>query len=246
MRYFLALLFLTPSLVFAQVNIESSRGGGKQGFTGNLDVGFERKTGNTDVLSYILKTRLDYVSGKHHTFLQLERSEGSSRGVDFKDEAFGHARWTMMFGGWYGSDLFVQSQYDTFKDLMLRQLEGGYLRIVAPLFAGEVAVGLGAMAEFERLKGGGGEGFSARYTSYLSLTESLSQERVKISLTGYYQPKIKDLSDYRMTFIGQIEVLFFDKSFSLVPSASYAYDSRPPVGVVVDDSQTTLYLRYRW
>jgi len=246
MRYFLALLCFVPTLAFAQVNIESSRGGDKQGFTGNIDVGFERKTGNTDVLAYVLKTRLDYVSGKHHTFLQLERGEGSSRGVAFKDEAFGHARWTMMFGGWYGSDLFVQSQYDSFKALMLRQLEGGYLRLVAPLFAGEIAVGLGAMSEYERLKGGGGDGFTARYTSYLSLTESLSQDRVKISVTGYYQPKVRDFSDYRMTFIGQVEVFLLEKTFSLVPTASYAYDSRPPEGVVVRDTESTLILRYRW
>lgn len=229
----------------AQVNIEDTRGDAKQGFTGRIDLGFERLSGNNDTLSYFLKSRTDYVRSYNHFFLVLEGTRGESRDELFKDQAFAHLRWTSMWGGWIGTDLFVQSQYDSFKDLVLRQLEGGYIRFVSPLFDGQVALGLGAMSDYEELKNGDGEGFTARYTSYVSLSEALMDKKVKISLTGYYQPKVGQLSDYRITAIGQLEVSMIGK-LSLVPTFSYAYDSRPPTDVQVDDSETKLLLRYRW
>lgn len=229
----------------AQVNIEDTRGEAKQGFTGRVDLGFERLSGNNDTLSYFLKSRTDYVRSYNHFFLVLEGTRGESRDELFKDQAFAHLRWTSMWGGWVGTDLFVQSQYDSFKDLVLRQLEGGYIRFVSPLFDGQVALGLGAMSDYEKLKDGGGEGFTARYTSYASLSEALMDKKVKISLTGYYQPKVGLLSDYRIIAIGQLEVSVIGK-LSLVPTFSYSYDSRPPTDIQVDDSETKLLLRYRW
>ena len=231
--------------VNSQVNIEDTRGEAEGGFTGRVDVGFERLSGNSSTLSYFLKSRTDYVRSYDHFFLVLEGTRGESRTEMFKDQAFAHLRWTSMWGGWVGSDLFVQSQYDSFKDLVLRQLEGGYLRLVSPLFDGQVALGLGAMSDYERLKNGKGEGFIIRGTSYLPLSESLFGKKVKVSVTGYYQPKLKVFSDYRLTAIGQLEVSIIGK-LSLVPTFSYTYDSRPPTDIQVDDSETKLLLRYRW
>lgn len=231
--------------VYAQVNIEDTRGDAEQGFTGRLDLGFERLSGNNDTLSYFLKSRTDYIQSYNHFFLVLESTKGESREGLFKDQAFAHLRWTSMWGGWVGSDLFVQSQYDSFKDLVLRQLGGGYLRFVSPLLDGQVALGLGAMSDYEKLKADRGEGLIARFSSYLSLSEALAEKKIKISLTGYYQPKVSDSSDYRLIAIGQLEVTVVGK-LSLVPTFSYTYDSRPPTDVQVDDSETKLLLRYRW
>ena len=239
------IISLTPLLSFGQVNVEDLRGDSKEGFSGNIDVGFERLTGNNDVLVYALKNRVDYVRNIHHTFLQLSSEKGVNEGEDFKNEAFAHLRWTTMWWGFAGTDFFIQSQYDDFKDLKIRQLEGGYLRLVSPLFDGEVALGLGAMSEYEQLKEGGGEGFTARFTNYVSLTEKWFDGKFKMSLTGYYQPKVEDHSDYRMTAVGQMDVNIIG-GFSILPSFKYSYDSKPPKGVVVDDLQLKLYMRYHW
>ena len=158
---------------------------------------------------------------------------------------FAHLRWTAMWWGFAGTDLFVQSQYDDFKDLRIRQLEGGYLRLVSPLLDGEVALGIGAMSEYESLQEGESDGFTTRLTNYISLTEKWYKERLKMSLTAYYQPKLEDKSDYRVTAVGQLEAKIVG-GLSILPSFKYSYDSKPPREVVVDDLQLKIYVRYSW
>ena len=178
-------------------------------------------------------------------FLQMSAEKGESDGEDFKNEAFAHLRWTAMWWGWAGTELFVQSQYDDFKDLHIRQLEGGYLRLVSPLFDGEVALGVGMMSEYEQLQEGDGDGFTTRSTNYISLTEKWFDGKFKMAFTTYYQPKIEDTSDYRITAVGQVDVNIIG-GFSILPSFKYSYDSKPPKDVVVEDIQLKLYVRYRW
>ena len=239
------IILLTPFISYAQVNIEDLRGKSKEGFSGNVDLGFERLTGNNDVLVYASKNRVDYVHCLHHLFLQVSAERGVNEGEDFKNEAFAHLRWTAMWWGFAGTDLFVQSQYDDFKDLRIRQLEGVYLRLVSPLLDGEVALGIGVMSEFEQLQEGESDGFTNRLTNYVSLSEKWYEGKFKMSLTAYYQPKVEDKSDYRVTAVGQVDVNIIG-GFSILPSFKYSYDSKPPKEVVVDDLQLKLYMRYRW
>ena len=82
-------------------------------------------------------------------------------------------------------------------------------------------------------------------TNYISLTEVLSEKRVKFDLTAYYQPKFEDFSDYRLTFVSQLDITIVGQ-LSVLPSLNYAYDSSPPSGVRVDDSSTRVSLRYSW
>jgi len=244
-RLALLLLLWVPSLAFAQVNIEEIRGDAKQGFTGKTDLGFEFQSGNTETISYAVSSRVDYGSGVHHYFLQLATERSETPQALVKDNAFAHLRWTAMWWGSVGTDFFAQSQYDSFKDLVLRQLEGGYVRVVVPIISGQVALGLGGMSEFEMLKGGKGEGFTARMTNYISLSEVLADKKLKIDLTTYYQPKFKDFSDYRLTLVSQVDFAIVGK-LSFLPSFSYSYDSNPPSGVRVDDSMVKTSLRYSW
>ncbi len=245
MKLALLLLLWVPSVALAQVNIEEIRGKAKEGFSGKADVGFDLQSGNTETVSYRGSTRVDYASGLHHYFLQLAMDRSETPKVLVKDNAFAHLRWTAMWWGYLGTDLFVQSQYDFFKDLTLRQLEGGYLRLVIPVTSGQLAFGVGGMSEYELLKEGKGEGFTLRMTNYISLSEELSKKRVKFDLTAYYQPKFDDFSDYRLTFVSQLNITIVGQ-FSVLPSINYAYDSNPPNGVRVDDSSTRVSLRYSW
>ena len=245
MKLALLLLLWLPSVAVAQVNIEEIRGKAKEGVSGKTDLGFEFQSGNTEAISYSISSRGDYGKGVHHYFLQFsaERSEAPQALV--KDNAFAHLRWTAMWWGVLGTDFFVQSQYDHFKDLTLRQLEGGYLRVVLPIISGQVAFGLGGMSEFEKLNKGKGEGFAARMTNYVSLSEVLADKKLKIDLTAYYQPKFRDFSDYRVTLVSQVDLAIIGK-LSFLPSFSYSYDSNPPNGVQVEDSIMKTSLRYSW
>ncbi len=245
MKLALILLILLPSFTFAQVNIEEIRGKAKEGFSGKADVGFDLQSGNTETISYRGSTRVDYASGYHHYFLQLAIDRSETPQALVKDNAFAHLRWTAMWWGSLGTDLFVQSQYDFFKDLTLRQLEGGYLRLVFPVTSGQIAFGVGGMSEYELLKEGKGDGFTLRMTNYISLTEVLSKKRIKFDLTAYYQPKFEDFSDYRLTLVSQLNITVVGQ-LSVLPSLNYAYDSSPPSGVRVDDSSTRVSLRYSW
>lgn len=250
----LALLILgASSEALGQVNVEDMRGKRKENLSKGdvpifvrIDLGLDYRSGNNDVLATSFGFRYDVWADNHHAFLQTNYDHGSSNGEEFKDEAFAHLRWTNMFGGWYGSDLFIQSQYDAFKDLSLRQLEGGYVRFEGALgHRGLGSFGLGAMSEYENLKSGEGDGFAFRGTSYLSYSKSggkLPEQGMALNLTAYFQPKILNPSDFRVFVVAQAELKWLDW-VSLVPMIRYAYDSHPPNGVESSDLQTKLFLR---
>ena len=163
MKLALLLLLWLPSVAVAQVNIEEIRGKAKEGVSGKTDLGFEFQSGNTEAIFYSIFSRGDYGKGVHHYFLQFFCGEIRSSTSTCKRQCFCPPQMDCHVVGCTRYGLLVQSQYDHFKDLTLRQLEGGYLRVVLPIISGQVAFGLGGMSEFEKLNKGKGEGFAVSY-----------------------------------------------------------------------------------
>lgn len=66
-----------------------------------------------------------------------------------------------------GIDVFSQAEYNPFKALSIRQLNGAYARI-EPLSDETLSIGLGCMMDYEKLSKGQSDGLVARGTSYVS------------------------------------------------------------------------------
>lgn len=238
----IALLFF-PCWCLAQVvNIESERGGDKQGFHAAAEGGVNLQSGNVSVFQYQLGLRLDYINGLHHYLGNTSLSYGESEGKAFQDQSYAHLRWTAMWREHVGTEVFTQSQSAKFQLLQLRQLLGGGLRFT--LLNDLVALGVGGMSDYEVISGAQGGSLVARGTSYLRLNKEW-ENGVKGQWTTYYQPQFFDLSDYRILSTGSLEFLI-TKIFSVINEVNYSYDTRPPQDVVNNDLQIKIKLKARW
>lgn len=243
MRALLILCFLIPSLSLAQVvNIESDRGGDKQGLHGNTEAGVSLQRGNVQVFQYQIALRGDYISGIHHSLLIGSTSYGEEEGNPFQNESYAHLRWTAMWFGNVGTEVFTQVQQDEFKLLTLRQLTGGGLRFT--FFQDHLALGVGGMSDVEKIEGVEGHKIDARGTSYVRLGNEWDK-RIKGQIIGYYQPLFNDPEDYRLTATGSLDFKV-TKSLSVVNEMNYTYDTQPPEGVINDDLQLRFKLKIKW
>lgn len=231
MRSLFLSFLIFPSLSFAQVNMESDRGGDKEGWGLKTDFGITLQSGNVETFSYKLGLRADLARGKNHLYLVLNNQYGEEGGVSFRDQGFGHIRWTHMRGP-VGFETFTQVEYDDFRLLQTRQLNGLGLRVE---FMEVLAVGISGMSDFESIQKRDEGQLDWRGSSYISLDEDLG-ESFKIHVVSYYQPLFKDFSDCRLYSIATLSASV-TKTFSIKNQVSYAFDTRPPDGVEKKDLQ---------
>ncbi len=166
----------------------------------------------------------------------------------FVNNGFAHLRWTHMWIGWAGTELFGQAQYNEFIKLRRRLLAGGGLRF-APLDVPSAEVNLGTdyMLESESLdvpEDGPDDPHTLfhRWSNYLSLKLYLEEPKVAFVNTAYIQPRFRDFSDYR--FIDDAEVsVSITEMLAVVWAASVRVDSKPPEGVEKVDTVLTHNLR---
>ena len=241
MRLLCTLILLLPILSLAQVNIEKQREKKAKPVVGQFLVSHSSTRGNVNVTQLSTSGRIDYTQGLIHAFVigsYLSSEDGQSQ---IQQEGFGHIRFTYM-PSIVGIDLFSQAEYNPFKALSIRQLNGAYARI-EPLSEGTLSIGLGCMMDYEKLSKGHSDGLVARGTSYVSYF--YEKDTYKISAIGYYQPKLSDLSDYRLTAEASAEIKL-SALLSIVEGFTYTYDSSPPVGILVNDRRNTTSVKLSW
>lgn len=243
MRALLIFLVMLPSMAWGQVvNIESDRGGDKQGLHGSNEAGLSLQKGNVDVFQYQLGLRADYIKGLHHTLAIGTVAYGESEGKAFQDQSYAHLRWTAMWWSHVGTELFAQVQTAEFQLLTLRQLTGCGLRFT--LFKDHLALGVGGMSDYERISVLETGNLALRATSYIRIGKEW-ENKVKGQLITYFQPLFTDPEDYRILTTGSLEFAL-DKVFSIVNELNYAYDTRPPEQVINEDIQIKIKIKIQW
>ena len=238
LTFFLLSLCALPA--YAQVNAEVFRGdlAGSNGWSTTFGTDLRLAYGNVDLKSYAVDARADYSTDDSRAFILGDVFKGESNGKVFDDRGFVHARALQniyqAFKAQIDGEIFAQGQYDTRKDLNLRQLYGTGLRYEYYIFRVAFAVGAGAMYELERLKDPSQNvGAVWRSTNYLSVIylRDFFKDYTKAVLTAYYQPLYSDPSDYRLKVDLSMLANFSLSWIKVGPTLTYAYDSRPPIGV---------------
>jgi len=243
MRVLLIFIVMLPIMAWGQVvNIESDRGGDKQGLHGSNEVGLSLQRGNVEVFQYQLGLRADYIKGLHHSLIIGSMSYGESEGEPFQDQSYAHLRWTAMWWDHVGTEVFTQVQTAEFQLLTLRQLTGCGLRFT--MFNDHLAIGIGGMSDYERISTLEVGNLNARATSYIRVGKEW-KNRIKGQLITYFQPLFTDPEDYRILTTGSLE-FSLNKVFSLVNELNYAYDTRPPEQVINEDMQIKIKFKVRW
>ena len=245
----LILILLLPSVSFGQVNIESIRNNQKERmFWGEAKGGLELQRGNVDITSFDLNFLVHYKKKRHHMFLQSKSSQGQQSNKKFKNNSFVHLRWTWMKWNIVGLELFTQFQQDEFKDLKIRQLNGGGLR--AEIVQSDnlsLSIGSGAMLDYEEILNK--ENIALwRSTSYLTFLKSFDKKKKNlILLTLYYQPLLSNHKDYRINLEANVRtILITNLSLFVENSINFMYDTKPPEDILKNDLIVKSSLVYEW
>jgi len=238
--YIIIFYFLFISKAFSQVNIESFRNSAiKQGFYGEVKANVQFQSGNVNSKTYEIKKDLHFKHKEHHVLLKGSFSKGYQDKILFRNSAFSHFRYTIMLHNFLGYEIFTQTQYDEFKDLKLRQLNGIGLRIEKAtkdkMF--KLALGSGLMTDYEQLPYE--VTMNIRSTSYASLTKSFTNDNSSfISAVIYYQPLLFDYKDYRINNEITLRASLINKKsykLGLDTSIIYLYDTVPAVKIEKTD-----------
>ena len=209
------------------VNIEDQRAkDSAQGFSGQADFTFNI-TRNTSVL-YQLGNRIQARHRKGDDIwlffndINLVKADGES----FVNGGFQHLRYNKVINKGFRLEAFTQTQYNAVQRIDLRYLLGAGGRFT--LFnTDSVMANLGTlfMYEFEDGRGDLGVEHALRMSTYLSFKIDLTKN-ASISSTTYYQPKIWEFKDYRVSNESTFNIGISEK-LSLKIIYTILYDSEP-------------------
>ena len=191
--------------------------------------------GNADYLDLRLTGGLSYrVPAPGHWLrfypsYRIKRSEEKN----VVHERSAHVRHSYVFSDAMRTYAFVQIQADQSIDLDRRLLVGGGLRRqVVRLEDGGLDVGVGLMLADELLVSGE-DRTDLRGANLLSACGGAGA--VRLLTTGFYQPVMSDLGDYRVSVDTEVEIPASDQVHFVV-SGSWRRDSRPPPGIEANDA----------
>jgi hypothetical protein len=245
----------------AQVNAETLvEGITKPGWGGGGKSSLAFARGNVDLLevrgdlsSYFATSHPDAPAGADRFWFRDRILAYGSAGLKnlsgqgVANDGFGHLRYTRMHWLRFGSEVFVQAQYDKFRLLQRRLLAGAGVRIVFINYSWLRGwVGTGALVEFERRDiapanqpPSGPDPVNmtnARSSTYLTLIVPLVPDRLSLITTAYVQPRWDAWRDVQVLQEAKLQVKVTGH-LSLSTDLAVRFDSEPPRSVERTDTR---------
>ncbi|MEO8231230.1 MAG: DUF481 domain-containing protein, partial [Ignavibacteriota bacterium] len=239
----LLLIILNFFNSIAQINTERYRKDSDSvGFSAIADVEITAITGNTDFQFINLGGRLNYNWGTSYTFLVADGGFGWEDGERIFNQALLHLRHVHSLNDLFQVEVFAQTDFDKKRLLEGRELLGGGLRYKILTFDNaKFRIGASYFYEHERYDVPansihGSNLFSNRLSTYLTFELEIKDD-VKLITVNYFQPKIGEWEDFRITsdlslIVGLTSFVDLSVSFSL------RYDANPPETIKPTDTVT--------
>lgn len=191
-------LFIFSIQSNAFINIESLRQVEGEGFLGKTTLQIAGQQGNTDKFTSQFSSMGVYRIAGNEWLYTGSYKYGTSANVRDTNLGSGHIRHTWGYLNPLAYEAFIQSGFDEFKKLNARNYVGGNLRFqVLHTEKDRVYAGAGAFYEIEDFMGEDEDAEGFRGNFYLSYVNRLN-EIVSSSTTIYFQPKFKEMEDYRV------------------------------------------------
>ncbi len=238
------LIIFYGSLTNAQINTEQFRENiSGHGFKGNAGLEFGLNSGNSNYISVSGNMRLDYYEEDYHLFLvsNYEYKEGNDEKI--LNHGFAHLRCDINLNTKTSWEIFTQIEFNDLIALNERSLLGtGFRFDVLKYFhqedstsAFKIFLGIGAMYENEIYNAQPGTITKdlIRSTNYIDIYWRIN-DIVNFSLVNYYQPYVKDISNYRLLTDASVQ---FKISSNLTFSVHLLnrYDNKPVTKLKKDD-----------
>ena len=234
MRYFLtAICIILYSLGSAQiVNVESRRiQSDTTGWLGNFGVGFKLDKNTVSVLNLSTAAQIEYKAPKSLYLFLVNYDLLRGAAETLQDNLFFHVRYNYKISKTLRWEAFTQMQHNNLAGIQNRWLVGTGPRFkvsgtkklalyAASLLMYEKEKELTEPITYHR---------DIRNSSYVSASWK-PMENGEIISTVFYQPLLKDFSDYRL--LHELKLKFkFSKKFAFFTEWNFMYDSHPPLNI---------------
>lgn len=226
----------------------------RDGLYVDTDLSFTRTTGTAEVLQFSGGLGTQWLREPHLLYFSASGTLAMKDDERFINSYFGHLRYRIRIWKMTMAEAFVQGEYNEFRRILTRTPCGIGPRIEHAfgensLF--QLAFGTSYMFEFVYLSKGTDEHdvpytdslateHNHRWNNYLAFKVNL--DFMSIGATIYAQPLLEDFSD--ITLLLESDVTFkVTDSFRIGLSYTLFHDTRPPEGVVRQDTALNAVLK---
>ncbi len=232
-KYFFLLAMMYSTYAFSQiVNIESQRiHSDTTGWDGTLDAGLSINQNNSLLVSATAGAHVQYKT-KKDVYMLLGGWRFTNGGTSrFVNDGMAHFRYNHKFTKWLRLEAFTQVQYNELLNLRIRYLVG-----MGPRFKFidkkwiHMYTGTLYMFEYENQAITDTMEYNHRLSTYLSWTID-PNPNFSFVATTYYQPKLTDWSDFRISGNYSLRFKAF-KRLAFKIEFNFLYDAAPPAGIV--------------
>jgi len=234
MRYHITIVFLIISITSnAQIlNAESLRKvTDTSGFSGAASLNFALKRNTNDFLTISNNIHVQYKMNNHLVLFKNDINFQKIEGDKFENSGIQHLRYNYKFAPRISWEVFGQAQYNKVSKINFRGLVGSGPRI--KLTSSEnYKFYLGTLIMYEQEEVSDGVTplqRDFRGSTYLSFS-LYPTDALSIVSTTYYQPKLNEFGDYRISSQSSLLVSVF-KNFALKTSYTFTYDAFPAIGI---------------
>lgn len=229
----LIILLFTTSLTSAQIlNAESLRKvTDTSGFSGTTTLKFALKRTTNDFLTFGSTIHLQYKMNKNLYLFKNDISFQKIEGEKLDNSGISHIRYNHRFHPRIAWEVFAQGQYNKVSLVDFRALLGTGPRFKLTESENyKFYLGTLVMYEHEELV----DGFTPvqrdfRGSTYLSFS-LYPTETISLTSTTYYQPKLSQFSDFRISSQSALLITVY-KKFAFAINYTFTYDAFPAIGI---------------
>jgi len=246
MRNFLALVFLLISFtVESQIlNVETLRKvTDTSGWSGSASVNFALRRSTNDFFTIYSNVHVQYKMKKNLILFKNLVFFQKIEGENFTNSGVSHIRYNYRFHDRIAWEIFVQGQYNKVSKIDFRGLVGTGPRFKLTTSENyKFYLGTLIMYEQEELSDGSGIHRNLRGSGYLSFS-LYPTENITIVSTTYYQPRLSEIGDYRISNQSTLAIdVFSDLAFTI--NYNFSYDETPAIGIPKSQYAFTTGLAY--
>ena len=240
-------LFLT-TLTYSFISLDPPVIGEKEKLDGEIALGANISTGNTDSKSVGLAIKGQYSEEEWLTYLIAAYHYGEVNKDKNTNDGLAHLRYVhAIVDTPYDYEFFLQSEFNEFQDIKKRNLAGANIRRKLNLPFDKFYVGLGLFYSYlepEVVTEINPIYRQTKFNSYISLSHNI-HEHFNVTYLGFYQATVDDISDLRIFQILQLNTAL-TTHLGLSFDIKHEYNKTPYQNIEKNDLRSTISLKYKF
>ncbi len=247
LKYIFPALLLLVSTASAFISLDPPVIGKQRGWNGEIAVSGQYSSGNSETASAGASAKAQYNEERWLLYSIAAYAYGEADHEKNTNNGLLHLRFVHNINETpYDYELFVQTEFNEFQDVKMRNLAGANIRRNFSGYFDKCYIGLGLFYSYmepDEISAVDPVYKRIKMNSYLSLVKNLN-EHFSITYLGFYQPNVEQFSDFRTFQVLQLSTSITDH-MSISLDFSHKHNSTPYHQVEKNDFKSIISLKYK-